>query len=129
MKWLIDIILESFSGIIMIWAGLIADIPDGWVLCDGDNGTPDLRIRFVIGAGPAEEPGHTDGSIIHNHTFTANTHKHTIDTEIETNEGEEFETVEGSGGQADTNNTVVTGSTDQTNHMPPYYRILFIMKT
>lgn len=38
------------SGLIAMWHGSIATIPDGWVLCNGDNGTPDLRDRFVIGA-------------------------------------------------------------------------------
>ena len=39
------------SGTIAIWRGSVATIPDGWVLCDGANGTPDLRSRFVYGAG------------------------------------------------------------------------------
>lgn len=38
------------GGIIM-WSGAQADIPTGWQLCDGSNGTPDLRGRFVLGAG------------------------------------------------------------------------------
>ena len=33
-----------------MWSGTIADIPEGWVLCDGDNETPDLRDKFVVGA-------------------------------------------------------------------------------
>ena len=39
------------SGTIAIWRGSVATIPAGWVLCDGNNGTPDLRSRFVYGAG------------------------------------------------------------------------------
>ena len=39
------------SGTIAIWRGSVATIPDGWVLCNGANGTPDLRSRFVYGAG------------------------------------------------------------------------------
>lgn len=38
------------TGVIVMWSGLIAEIPDGWALCDGGNGTPDLRDRFVVGA-------------------------------------------------------------------------------
>ena len=38
------------GGIIM-WSGQIASIPDGWALCDGTQTTPDLRGRFVMGAG------------------------------------------------------------------------------
>lgn len=36
------------SGMIMMWSGAIAAIPSGWVFCNGSNGTPDLRDRFVI---------------------------------------------------------------------------------
>jgi hypothetical protein len=39
------------TGIISLWSGSIATIPSGWLLCDGSNGTPDLRDRFVVGAG------------------------------------------------------------------------------
>lgn len=38
------------SGAIVMWSGAIADIPAGWLLCDGNNGTPDLRDRFIVGA-------------------------------------------------------------------------------
>lgn len=38
------------SGVILLWSGTIATIPQGWALCDGTNGTPDLRDRFVVGA-------------------------------------------------------------------------------
>ncbi len=38
------------NGIIM-WSGSVATIPSGWALCDGTNGTPDLRERFIVGAG------------------------------------------------------------------------------
>lgn len=37
-------------GVIAMWSGRISDIPSGWVLCDGTNGTPDLRDRFIVGA-------------------------------------------------------------------------------
>ncbi len=38
------------TGMIMLWSGSIATIPVGWALCNGSNGTPDLRDRFVVGA-------------------------------------------------------------------------------
>ena len=49
------------GGIIM-WSGTIAAIPTGWALCNGSNGTPDLRDRFVIGAGSTYAVGATGGS-------------------------------------------------------------------
>lgn len=39
------------SGTIMLWSGTPDEVPRGWVLCDGENNTPDLRDRFVCGAG------------------------------------------------------------------------------
>ena len=40
------------SGVIVMWSGSIANIPSGWALCDGSNGTPDLQGRFVVGRDP-----------------------------------------------------------------------------
>lgn len=50
------------TGAIMMWSGASTAIPDGWVLCDGTNSTPDLRNRFVIGAGSTYAVGATGGS-------------------------------------------------------------------
>ena len=41
---------EVPSGVIVMWHGTIATIPSGWALCDGNNGTPDLRDKFITGA-------------------------------------------------------------------------------
>lgn len=37
-------------GSVVMWYGRRTKIPTGWVICDGTNGTPDLRNRFVVGA-------------------------------------------------------------------------------
>ena len=50
------------TGAIMMWSGASTAIPTGWVLCDGTNSTPDLRNRFVIGAGDTYAVGATGGS-------------------------------------------------------------------
>lgn len=47
------------AGSIIIWSGTASNIPDGWALCDGQNGTPDLRDKFVLGGGGET---HTVGS-------------------------------------------------------------------
>lgn len=39
------------QGSIILWSGFISNIPTGFQLCDGTNGTPDLRNRFIVGAG------------------------------------------------------------------------------
>lgn len=49
------------SGAILIWSGSAASIPSGWVICDGLNSTPDLRDRFVVGAGNTYAVGATGG--------------------------------------------------------------------
>ncbi|MDD5431112.1 MAG: hypothetical protein PHP03_02720 [Candidatus Pacebacteria bacterium] len=63
------------DGIIAIWSGTIASIPAGWALCDGNNGTPDMRNRFVYGAESTITTG--NASLItasempsHNHTYS-----------------------------------------------------------
>jgi hypothetical protein len=55
------------SGLISLWHGLLSAIPSGWALCDGQNGTPDLRDRFVKGAAAGQNPGTTGGSPTHTH--------------------------------------------------------------
>lgn len=71
-------------GTIVMWYGLIANIPTGWALCDGQNNTPDLRDKFVIGAtsdsggqaktnitGTFAKIGGTKDSIVISHTHSA----------------------------------------------------------
>lgn len=48
------------SGFIGMWSGVTA--PTGWYLCDGTNGTPDLRNRFIVGAGTSYAIGATGGA-------------------------------------------------------------------
>jgi len=60
------------SGGIIMWSGSIASIPAGWLLCDGSSSTPDLRDRFVTGAGTTYAVGSTGGSA----NATLPTHSH-----------------------------------------------------
>lgn len=48
-------------GAVVVWTGLISAIPTGWQLCDGTNGAPDLRDRFIVGAGSVYGVGDTGG--------------------------------------------------------------------
>jgi hypothetical protein len=45
-----------------MFSGLAADIPDGWAICDGTNGTPDLRGRFIRMTSAGENPGARDNA-------------------------------------------------------------------
>lgn len=73
-------------GVIVMWSGSIATIPSGWALCNGANGTPDLRDRFVVGAGSTYAVGAKGGNkdaIVPAHTHTASTnstgaHTHSV---------------------------------------------------
>ena len=78
------------TGVITMWYGSIISIPSGWFLCDGTNSTPDLRDRFIVGAGTTYAVAATGGSanaivVSHTHTATSTftgsamgTHTHTI---------------------------------------------------
>jgi microcystin-dependent protein len=76
------------TGMVMLWSGSIGTIPTGWVICDGTNSTPDLRDRFVIGAGGSYSPGNTGGASnvslgignlpAHNHGVNDPTHNHGV---------------------------------------------------
>lgn len=50
------------TGIIVMWNSTAASIPAGWQLCNGSNGTPDLRGQFVVGAGGSYTPGDSGGA-------------------------------------------------------------------
>lgn len=76
------------SGCILMWSGSVGSIPSGWLLCNGSSGTPDLRDRFVVGAGSTYSVGATGGSanatlVTHSHTYsgatsTAGSHSHSV---------------------------------------------------
>ena len=50
------------SGVILMWSGSADNIPSGWLLCDGSNGTPPLQDRFIVGAGSAYQVNDTGGA-------------------------------------------------------------------
>jgi len=79
------------SGGIIIWSGSVAAVPTGWFLCNGSNGTPDLRNRFIAGAGSTYAVGATGGSAdaslpSHTHaaTITDSGHRHFVAAGVDT---------------------------------------------
>lgn len=84
-------------GGIILWSGLATEIPEGWIICDGLNGSPNLQDMFVVGAGLTYAVGDTGGSVTkdvsHTHgpgslaTDTVATHTHgpgSLDTDNDT---------------------------------------------
>lgn len=63
------------TGTIVMWSGAANAVPSGWALCNGQNGTPDLRSRFIVGAGvggsPAYNPGDMGEPDQHSHSIDA----------------------------------------------------------
>lgn len=108
------------SGMIVLWSGAIDEIPPGYWLCDGTHGTPDLRDRFIVGAGDSYNPNDSGGNVNHTHTFTSDGHHHTVQVNAHISFG--------SGFLDNTNSKTDSGTTDPTNHLPPYYALAFIMK-
>ena len=123
------------KGIILAWNGTASDIPTGWALCDGNNGTPDLRHRFIFGYHPNDSNSEvvlkkTGGSWDvtlnieqipqHNH-FTEFAYG-SGGTELGTSNWETKNKV------GTRNNTSLTGGGQPHPNMPPYMVLCHIMK-
>ncbi len=108
------------KGAILIWSGAVVDIPVGWHLCNGDEGTPDLRGRFVVGVEPPLSPGSTGGSGIHTHAFTGDYHQHMMVGGVGLQDG--------GGYSAQTTGIIAGGTNANSDNRPPYYAISYIMK-
>lgn len=117
-------------GTIVIWSGTADNIPTGWQLCDGTNGTPDLQDKFVLGAGTNHAVGTTGGE--ENVTLTVEqmpTHSHLItESLITSSSGTYLGFAKGNASGVQSTVTVTTGSSQPHNNMPPYYALCYIMK-
>lgn len=146
------------TGMIMMWRGSIASIPSGWALCDGTNGTPNLRDKFVVGAGSTYAVDATGGSkdavvVSHTHTFsggatnTTGAHTHTYSFGLADNNNDNgtlpaagllgsnlrssdtFTTASNGDHSHTVTGTISTTGSPATNaNLPPYYALAFIMK-
>ena len=140
------------TGLISLWYGSIGSVPTGWYLCDGSNGTPDLRDKFIVGAGNSYAVSATGGSS--SATLTTNNmpaHTHTATSTV-TDPGHTHTGVVGSSGSGaqgggisvPINNTSIgtssTGITVSTTNatagsgtsfsiLNPYYALAYIMKS
>lgn len=63
------------TGLIVAWSGSFEDLPGGWLLCNGEEGTPDLTDRYIMGASIEEEIATVGGSGEHTHFPGSHQHK------------------------------------------------------
>ena len=142
------------SGGIILWSGATNNIPTGFVICDGSNSTPDLRNRFVVGAGSTYAVDATGGSAnatipTHNHSATSSVtdpgHFHNVLPRLSgafSNTGAFIQTAttaqsQSGVGNTDTKTTGISvatsianaGSSGTNANLPPYYSLAYIMKT
>ncbi|MDP2940695.1 MAG: hypothetical protein Q8N85_00350 [Candidatus Omnitrophota bacterium] len=129
------------AGVIVMWSGRIAKIPSGWHLCDGTNGTPDLRDRFVVGARQDSEgvaKTNVSGALTQaggeaTHTLTVTempAHIHNVYLRQENTAGEVNENIAWT---ANTTNertfpTQAAGAGAAHSILNPYYALAYIMK-
>ena len=130
------------TGIISLWSGSIATIPAGWVICDGTNATPDLRDRFIVGAGSTYVVAATGGSTTqathgtHATHAAHSAHRHPTKFGIGTQAGASFNSWDATSPNNETadNSTSLThdahGAHDaHGTNLPPYYALAYIMRT
>lgn len=145
------------GGIIM-WSGSVASIPANWALCNGSSGTPDLRNRFVVGAGATYSVGATGGAATvtlteaqipaHTHSVSGVTdvqgaHTHLVEGASAVDSGpfnrvttradragsfDQATTSAGAHGHSVTGTAASTGGGAAHENMPPYYALAYIMR-
>ncbi len=110
------------AGIIVTWSGSIATIPPGWVLCDGNNGTPNLSNLFIRACTDPAAIGNTGGANYNTATFTGDGHTHSV------NILPLFPMAAGTDARPAIQSTQVTGTTDSFSILNKFYKLAYIMK-
>jgi len=145
------------QGMILLWSGSVASIPSGWLLCNGSNGTPDLRDKFIMGAGDTYDPADSGGSATksigetnlpsHSHaagTLTDGVHSHSLTRNSTGSQSPgsyaitpnsciytpvTYGYTDSGGGAAVTGSTGAIGSGTALDVLNPYYALAYIYKT
>jgi microcystin-dependent protein len=126
------------KGVIWLWSGSIENIPDGWALCNGENGTPDLRGRFVLGVNTNTKKN--DAYMVNEMNDKGGEEKHllTIDEMPKHNHPDYINELGAGGGGAwyesggyrmrINSDISFKGNDKPHNNMPPYFTLAYIMK-
>ena len=96
-------------GIIIPWLAR-ETMPTGWAVCDGGNGTPDLRGKFLMGTDSTKDVGTTGGSTSHTHAVYKNP-----------------SSPDGNGFQGEGSRCTI-GRTSEVENLPPYFKVIYIIK-
>jgi len=135
------------KGSIEIWTQNLTLIPNGWAICDGTGGTPNLLSKFVRGVASAvTDPGVTGGLdtvtltssqiAAHNHTAVSYSHTHTIPAGTGdssggaryTNTGDQDDSQNTGSRDPPNQNLIATGGNGVHENKPPFYEIAYIIK-
>ena len=127
--------IESFvTGMIILWSGAANAIPTGFVLCDGNNNTPNLSGRFVVGYDASNndydvnDTGGSESVTLSVDQIPAHTHTY-IDQYVAINNGYRPWPANNNDCAARNINSGSTGGGQSHENRPPYYALCYIMKT
>ncbi len=105
-----------------MWSGSARNVPLGWEICDGTNGTPNLSGLIPRGVDEENAVGKTGGSKTHTHGFEV---KHaSVDYKTRNADGKDWPVI-------DTNQPITLnyqGQTSEAENAPPYFSVYFILK-
>lgn len=138
---------ELLPGMIVLWSGAIANIPFGWALCDGTNGTPNLTDVFVLGAGGIYSVGASgvntmedveefvlleDNLPSHAHSISEDgEHTGHVTSYTSAAAGADisaYDRFDEAGAHDHGGSTGLTGTALEMDITPPYYALAYIMK-
>lgn len=116
------------AGIIVMWSGAVSAVPSGWVICDGNNSTPNLTDRFVIHAdadsGGTNDVGDTGGSqtMAHTHTIPNNAQQTDVGWDGDGVGSKYYTTITHNHGGT-------SGAASASDNRPAFYALAYIMKS